>query len=507
MKRTNILEYLEETAKKYPGKAAFSDDLKTLTFSGLLRKARSIGSGLLSGCVRGDTVAILMHKSPDVIAAFLGCVYAGCIYVPLDETMPTERINSILRTCRAKSLIVDEKCKKKLSSAEFDGAVFDFDEISESAYDEEALNSVRGQSVDTDPVYIVFTSGSTGTPKGVLACHRSVIDYAEALSEVIRPDETTVFGNQSPFYFDACLKEILLTLKYGCSTWLIPKTLFMFPVRLMEYLNEKRINTVCWVASALSIVSSVGTFDVVKPEYLRTVAFGSEVFPVKQLNRWRSVLPNARFINLYGPTECTGMSCYYEIERDFSEDEPVPIGRPFKNTKIFLLNEDGTEGNEGEIVIGGTCVTYGYYNDPERTAAAFVQNPLNPYYRETVYRTGDMGKRNENGELLFLGRKDTQIKLKGHRIELGEIESAAASFDGVSLCVCLFIREKERLELLYCGTALEGDVSRYLKERLPKYMLPSAVTCLKAMPFTDNGKIDRKKLKEMLADGKTDRDT
>ena len=155
---------------------------------------------------------------------------------------------------------------------------------------------------------------------------------------------------------------------------------FSFPVRLLEYLNTYKINTVCWVVSAFTQVSALGAFDVVRPEYLHTVAFGSEVFPKKDYKMWREVLPNARFFNLYGPTEATGMSCYWSAERELDEAEPIPIGRPFDNTDILLITEDGREselGEEGEICIRGTCVTMGYYNNSQRTAEAFVQNPIN----------------------------------------------------------------------------------------------------------------------------------
>src|SRR5690606_174328 len=207
-----------------------------------------------------------------------------------------------------------------------------------------------------------------------------------------------------------------------------PKSLFMFPLKLVEFLNEKKINTICWVVSALTMISAFGTFEKTVPEYLHTIAFGSEVFPIKQFNLWRKYLPNARFINLYGPTECTGMSCYYEVDRDFELDEAIPIGRPFRNTDIILLNEDNKQakqGETGEICIRGTSLTLGYYRNPEKTNEVFVQNPLNDSYPELIYRTGDLGRYNERGELIFVSRKDNQIKHMGHRIELGEIEVVA----------------------------------------------------------------------------------
>ncbi len=337
-------------------------------------------------------------------------------------------------------------------------------------------------------------------PKGVAACHRSVIDYVENLTEVLQISEKSVLANQAPLYFDACLKELFSSLKCGATTYLTPRSLFMFPVKLVEFLNEYKINTVCWVVSALTMISSTKTFDKIIPKYLRTVAFGSEVFPIRQFRLWKEALPDARFINLYGPTEATGMSCYYEVDRDFEEGEPIPIGRPFKNTEILLLDENNRvprPGDPGEICIRGTALTLGYYGDHEKTDEVFVQNPLNPYYHERIYRTGDIGMRNERGELVFLSRKDHQIKHMGHRIELGEIEVHVNRLEGVRSACCIYDKEKEKITLFYTGDAQTKELVVSLRKTLPRYMAPNLVYALEEMPLTANGKIDRVKLLNM----------
>jgi len=345
---------------------------------------------------------------------------------------------------------------------------------------------------------VVFTSGSTGVPKGVAACHRSVIDYTESLCEAIGFDRDTVFGNQTPLYFDAPLKEIMPTLKFGATAYLIPRTLFMFPMKLVEYLDEHRVNTVCWVVSALTMISSLGVLEKHVPQYLTTVCFGSEVFPRKQYDLWRAALPEARFFNLYGPTEATGMSCYWRA-RDLAPDEVIPIGRPFRNTDLMLLTDDGRRaemGEAGEICLRGTCVTLGYYANPEKTAEAFVQNPLNPHYPEIIYRTGDMGRYNDRGELLFISRRDAQIKHMGHRIELGEIEAAATARDGVRTACCVYDADGKRICLYYVGDVPPSALTAALKDTLPRYMIPALCEQIPAMPLTPNGKIDRRGLRE-----------
>ena len=269
---------------------------------------------------------------------------------------------------------------------------------------------------------------------------------------------------------------------------------FSFPVKLIEFLNEHKINTVCWVASALTLVSGLGTFDTVRPAYLRTVAFSSEVFSPVQYNLWRSVLPEARFINLYGPTECTGISCYYEVSGLIGTEEAIPIGRPFKNTDILLLDEEKKPvkpGEPGEICVRGTALTLGYYKNPEKTAESFIQNPLNELYPELIYLTGDIGKYNADGELVFVSRKDYQVKHMGYRIELGEIEAAGCSMEGVSMAACIYDKENKKIVLFYTGSVEENTLPDYLKSKLPRYMLPAVIHKLEAMPRTLNGKIDR----------------
>ena len=499
--QTNILEYLERTAPRLPHKVAYSDGRDNMTFSELLDASRKIGSSLLARGCRREPIAILMEKHPREVAAFYGVVYAGCYYVPLDPAMPELRMESILESVGARYLIVDQKSAKKASMLQAEGiSILSYEELVADAENTEALERIRSTAIDTDPIYIVFTSGSTGVPKGVVACHRSVIDYVESLCEVMEFTEDTVFANQTPLYFDAPLKELMPVIKYGATAYFVPRMCFMFPMKLCDFLNEHKINTVCWVVSALTMISELGALEKNPPRYLHTVAFGSEVFPKRQYQLWREALPNAKFFNLYGPTEATGMSCYWRAERALAEDEPIPVGRPFRNTDLILLSENGTEAKEGEvgeIYLRGTCVTLGYYNNPEKTAESFVQNPLHSHYAETVYRTGDLGYRNEHGELVFVCRRDAQIKHQGHRIELGEIESAAMKNEAVGRACALYDNENKQIMLFYTGApaseAMLADLQRYL----PRYMIPSICMRLERMPLTPNGKLDRNALREL----------
>lgn len=502
MKQRNVLEYLESTVNRVPNKIAYADDTFEMTFSEVYHDSRAIGSELARRGYYGEPIVVFMPKHPTTVATFFGCVYGGNYYVPIDPEMPKFRIELIFENLKPRAVICDKNSVEELLSYGFSGDLMIYDDIAKTDIDNTALLAIRDKQLDTDPIYIVFTSGSTGVPKGVVACHRSVIDYIEHLSEILSLNEDTRFANQSPLYFDACLKELYPTIKFGATTYLTPKQLFMFPIKLVEFLNEHKINTVCWVVSALTMISALNTFTRVKPEYLHTVAFGSEVFPIKQFRRWKEALPDCKFTNLYGPTETTGMCCFYHVNRDFELDEAIPIGRPFPNRQILLLTDENklaNDGEIGEICIRGTALTLGYYNAPERTAEVFVQNPLNTKYPELIYRTGDLGRLNERGELMFVSRKDYQIKHMGHRIELGEIEANVNLLDEISMSCCLFDKEKDRIALFYVGAIEEKALIAILKEKLPRYMIPHKVTRLEAMPLTANGKLDRVKLKtEMM---------
>ncbi len=486
-----VLEYLNQQVKIRPDRAMFTDERKTLTFADAASRSDAIGSALLHRGAEHEPVLVFMRRSGAMIAAFFGVWKAGCFYVPVDAEMGESRVRSILERVKPRFAIADESADALLNACGFVGETLDADALIRETADEDLLEKAQGETLDSDPAYLVFTSGSTGAPKGVVGVHRAVLDYAEQITKTLRSDENDVFGMQAPLYVDACLKEILSALKCGSSVVLVPKKLFLTPVPLVEFLNAHRVTALCWVVPALTMISALRTFDTVVPQYLRTVAFGSEVMSPKQLRLWQAHVP-ARYLNLYGPTECTGMSCFYEVDRAFSDDERIPIGRAFDNTEIFLLDENDRRAAEGEICIRGTAVCHGYYRDPERTKKAFVQNPLQADYPETIYRTGDIGRINARGELEFLGRKDDQIKHMGHRIELGELEAAAKTVEGVNAACAVFDRERSVLGLVYTGTADRAALLSALRDKLPEYLLPKRTACVQTLPLTENGKTDRK---------------
>ena len=495
----NCLELLENTAQRVPEKIAVFDGKNTLKYKELLSKSRSLGSALSRLTPKNRPVAVLMEKSADTLAAFFGIVYAGCSYVLLNPALPCERLKSVVGVLKNEYIITDSEHFDLAKELVGEDKVLLAKVLFESSEDEQRLLEIRSCSKDTDPLYINFTSGSTGVPKGVVINHRSVIDFTEVFDEEFEINENDVIANQAPFDFDVSVKDIYSALNTGAKLVLVPKELFSNPTGLLDYLDENKITTMIWAVSALCLITTFHALDYKVPKTVNKILFSGEVMPEKHLKQWVKALPEAMFVNLYGPTEITCNCTFYKFEAN-NAVFPLPIGKPFKNETVFLLDENGREvvekGVSGEICVSGTALSPGYYNAPEQTAKAFVQNPLNTAYPEIIYKTGDLAYYDENGDLCFSGRKDFQIKYKGHRIELEEIEGAIHNTEGIKRCCCIFDEKKSKLFCFYIGSPDKKEIHFKLKAKLPEFMVPGAYRQVESLPLTKNGKIDRKALKK-----------
>ncbi len=506
MIQQNILDYLEASASAYPEKAAFEDAERTFTFAQVLENARRMGSALGEVLVSNSPVPVLMEKEAWTLNVFMGAVCAGCFYTLVEPEQPDERIRTILSTLEAEVIVVSEKTAARLETLEFTGKVLVAEELVQHPVNEELLKERRRNACDIDPLYAIFTSGSTGVPKGVVVSHRSVIDFTEHFTRLFGFDENDVIGNQAPFDFDVSVKDIYPALKTGATLEVIPKKYFSVPKKLLDFLDDRKVTSLTWAVSALCIISMLKGFRYKVPSSIRRVMFSGEVMPVKQLNYWREYLPDAMYVNLYGPTEITCNCTYHILDREFAEDEMIPIGDAFPNERVFLLDEEDhllTEpGTLGEICVSGTALALGYYRNWEKTKECFVQNPLNHRYLEPIYRTGDLGRYDESGHLYYVTRKDFQIKHMGHRIELGEIETAFQALDGVSRVCCIYDEPNTKIVGFYVGELTSKEIIERLTERLPRFMIPNVFRQVEEMPLTKNGKIDRKRLMEDYHNGR-----
>ncbi len=497
----NILEYLEHSAAIHPDKIAVLDPEKNATYEELLNNARRIGSFLSEQEVPQSPVAVFMDKSVEALTTFMGIVSAGCFYISINMDQPPSRIRQILETSNAGSIITLGTDTNVIKEAGYLGKCFDYHHMIKHEISVDALAKIRENFLDIDPLYCNFTSGSTGIPKGVLVSHRSVIDFMEYFPSLFHITEEDMIGNQAPFDFDVSVKDIYSTLKMGATMVIIPKKMFSIPTLLLDYLCEQKVTTLIWAVSALCLVSQLKGFTYKIPDQVNKVLFSGEAMPVKQLSTWQKYLPNARYVNLYGPTEITCNCTYYEINREFQAEEKIPIGKPFPNEKVFLLDEENKQvtmpGINGELCVSGTALALGYYKNPEQTKRAFIQNPLNQNYLELIYKTGDLAFYNEDKNLCFAGRKDFQIKHMGHRIELEEIEMAINSFSPIERACCVFEEKRNRITAFYVGSMEGKELSEQMRKSLPSYMIPTAFRTLTEFPITPNGKIDRKKLLEM----------
>lgn len=503
--QVNVLQYLDNAAECFADKTAFAEDSLTITFKEFRQRVQRKAYGILQRFGKGiqhRPIVMMQQKGIDELVNFMAVAWTGNIYVPFDSGAPHERLNKMLEILEPFLIITDtdnqQKAKELISDAEI---VLTESLDWEGMVDEEVLMQVRRGIIDTDPLYIICTSGSTGVPKGVVVSHRAVIDFTEEASEKMQFSSSEQFISQVPFYFDVSVLDIYCTLRNASTLHIVPAYFYTFPAKVMQYIEQNQINALIWVPSALVMVANLEILDEVDVTCLNKIMFCGEVMPSKQLNIWRKAVPEAQYVNYYGPAETTCASTYYIIDREFADDEPLPIGKPAYNTGILILNEGGqsvSSGEIGELYIKGSGLALGYYKNPEKTREVFLQNPLNESYLETVYRTGDLVKINEYGELMYMGRKDFQIKHMGYRIELGEIETAVNSLPDIQMSCCLYDDEKKKIVLVCQGALSDKEILNFLKEKIPQYMLPQAVILMERMPLNANGKIDRTKLKEII---------
>lgn len=496
---TNIAQYVDVNAQRVPGKIAFSNGKISLTYLELQNEALFNANRVLDMLATGTNIMVLMDRTPSMIAAMFSVWYAGCCVVPIDSSLPLERICSLAQKSDSKAIIYDEKYSNIALKV---GCVLHipYEQSTKSCNNVERINKIQKKVVDIEPAYIIFTSGSSGEPKGAVLSHRCLTNFAEALCEEIGYLDNYILAGQTPLYYVASLHEIMPGIKKGLTVYLLPNEILLFPVKIVEFLNENKVNVVSMVPSVLSRIAAYVDFRKHDLKDLRYILYGGESLSTKNLIILMDGLPNVIICSCYGLTEVTTTSCMWKSSvRKIDKSELVPIGFPLKNTKIVLLDQNNEETfEEGEVCFIGTCLANGYYNNVEYTRNSFFQNPLHFHYNEIVYRTGDIAKYNRYGELVFVGRRDSQIKRGGHRIELGDIETVASQNSMVELVCCVYLKEYERIILCYTGSVGESELLAHLKKHLPSYMRPSRILQFEKLPLLSNGKINRKEVIEIV---------
>lgn len=514
MRPITVLDLLETTSSRIPSKVAVKDATSSYTYAEILSVSRHIGAYISKHSPIHTPVGIFMEKSCQHLAAMYGVLYAGCFYVPIDHKTPIDRLESICNTIERKSLIADEKGAKTLEKIGFSGDILLIDEMfswgeEHNSEIDSILMERRRLIVDTDLMYLIFTSGSTGVPKGVAISHRAVMDYIDAFISQIGLEESDVCGNQAPFYTDFSLRDIYGSVAVGATICIIPQSFFISPKKMLTYMDENNVSFLSWVPTAYRLVSQFDGLSKVRPKSLRKMLFSGESMPVPVYKYWKEYYPEAKWMQCYGPTEATGACCFYEVDGDYADTDTIPIGKPFNNTGIILVDTNENDeiipvsepGRKGEICVYGTCLADGYYNNPEKTREAFVQNPLYLGRDSKMYRTGDLASYDEEGNIVFASRKDYQVKHGGKRIELGEIETAVMAIPDIKAACCVQRRIDDTLVLYYTGDIEKADIQKLVGDKLPKYMIPGEYLKRDELPMLESGKLNRKLMDEMVNEG------
>ncbi len=499
----NILEYLENAAERWPERTAFADEHGSLSFLQLMEEARCIASGLGQHVKRKEPVAVVMtDRSVHCVAVLLGVTYAGCSYAPLDAAMPAERLQVILGQLQPTALVCDEATRANVSKVNAACPVLLAEELRQSLVNEDALHAARRESTPEDVLSIMFTSGSTGLPKGVAQSQRSYLAYTDATIGKYSFTQETVFGNQSPFFYANSIIDIFPPLKLGAMVYILPGRCLSFPKMLVEQLRTHRITELTMTPSSYVKAAQAGVLEPGCLPDLEYIILSGEAAHWQTLQAWMKAAPNGGVWNFYGSTEVFSVAVW-RLSRAFQDGETIPVGVPFDPVDVLLVDEDDKPvppGERGMMLIHDPWLCSGYWRDSARTGAAFVTDPLGQGHDRRYFRTGDIGQFNDAGQLIVHGRADSQIKRAGYRMELGEVEYALRTIPGWQNGCVLYDRESGKLACCYEGELLPADITRSLKKLLPKYALPDTYLHVDTLPYTANMKIDREKLRRMLAE-------
>ncbi len=525
---------LADSAARASQRPAVAVGDRVLTYAELDRLSNQVARALLAqGVAPGDRVGILAPKSAASVVALFGVLKAGACYVPLDPKSPAGRLATIMTDAgitvvladqanaqqavamaggvpRLRTVIVtgphwgrEASAGQPAGSASPGPAVVSWDEV--LAEPDGALGA--GPAVDTDLAYILYTSGSTGTPKGVMISHRASLTFVDWAADCAGLGEGDRVSSPAPLNFDLSVFDIFATCKVAACMVVVPEMTAMFPSRLAQWLEREQVSVWYSVPSVLTMLATYGNLRGFDLSRLRAVIFAGEVFPAKHLTSLMAELPGARYLNWYGPTE-TNVCTWYEVPPGSELTAPVPIGKACANTDAFAVTSEGRRvvkpGEEGELYVRGSGLMHGYWGDEEKTRSVLTGNPFQAAYTEPAYRTGDLVTLDDEGNFVFLGRRDGMVKTRGYRVEIGEVESALYAHPAIREAVVLPVPDEllgSRLRAVVCADGPGGltreEVRDHCRRRLPGYMVPDIVEFRETLPRTSNGKVDRVRLAEL----------
>jgi amino acid adenylation domain-containing protein len=516
---------VEAAAHERPEQIAVADGERELTYGELDRRANQIANLLGEFDVRvGDRVGLYLDKSLESLVGIYGILKAGAAYVPFDPNAPAARLGYIARNADIRCLITGAEKASQWSALCAAGAPLESLVVPNA---DDALEAPEGVRIvtaaalaeysaapptvairDSDLAYILYTSGSTGEPKGVMLSHRNALAFVDWAAAEFGVAATDRLSSHAPLHFDLSVFDLFAAARAQATTVLVPPQASVFPKELVRFIDSTAITVWYSVPSILSLLVLRGGLEGGEFPQLRTILFAGEVFPEKYLFRLMDLLPHVRFSNLYGPTE-TNVCTWYDIPSDPAKRlEKTPIGKAITGVQVFTVDEDGGLASDvevGELCVVGPTVMRGYWGDEVRTAERLVPAPPGIAGDAPMYRTGDLCSRNSNGDFIFLGRRDAQIKSRGYRIELGEIESALYGHPAVVECAAAAIPDElvtNRIKayvVVRDGTG-EGDLIAFCQERLPKYMVPELFDFRSELPKSSTGKIARTALERTEGD-------
>ncbi|MBT8100645.1 MAG: amino acid adenylation domain-containing protein [Gammaproteobacteria bacterium] len=513
-----VHEYFERSADRSPDKVAIGCGDDEITYKDLDEYTNGVAHYLIGeGVERGMLLPLYIEKNINAFKAVLGILKADCTYVPLDPGAPVARVDPILDRCEAKFVLVDDESEARMQN------IIDELGISVRLINVEHIpieNTERREykNISVDMVYVIFTSGSTGIPKGVMMSHFQVVDYIDFCVDLYEVTDKDVVSQHAPLYFDNSVLDIYCAFSAGARLELVYEELNVMIPKLASWLRDKEISMFLAVPSILTMLLKSRRLKPGMLPKMRNVIFSGEVIQPEIIADWMELYPDANYTNMYGPTEVTVDCTYHRIlEPPKPEDGPVPIGLARPNMETFVRLDNGElsqePGAEGELLIRGLAVGYGYLKEEEKTKKVFIQNPLHNVYHDPLYCSGDRVRLADNGEIMFLGRIDFQIKLRGNRIEPGEIEAALAGLDPVREAVVVYRHSPNPTEAAIGALlskansddqdddAFIRDVRERLTEFLPDYMIPTVMGVIhEDFPLTPAGKYDRRAVLARLFD-------